>query len=96
MTQYGVLGLTELTNFMACYSMLAFKVNAVGVELPTDGPEKALLQKQSFSLLGRCLWTKQGAGHFFLQPVDAEPGHQLYDVAEPKWVTADNEDHGAE
>ncbi len=73
---------------MAFYSMLAFKVNAVGVDLPTDSPEKALLQKQSFSLLGRCLLTKQGAGQFFLQPVDAEPGHQLYDVAEPKWVTA--------
>lgn len=40
--QFGVLGLTELTNLMGCYSMLAFNVNAFGVELPADSPEKPL------------------------------------------------------
>ena len=42
LAQFGVLGLTELTNLMGCYSMLAFNVNAFGVELPTDSPEKPL------------------------------------------------------
>ena len=42
LTQFGVLGLTELTNLMGCYSMLAFNVNAFGVELPADSPEKPL------------------------------------------------------
>ena len=40
--QFGVLGLTELTNLMGCYSMLAFNVNAFGVALPADSPEKPL------------------------------------------------------
>ena len=40
--EFGVLGLTELTNLMGCYSMLAFNVNAFGVELPADSPEKPL------------------------------------------------------
>ncbi|PCJ73729.1 MAG: hypothetical protein COA56_13945 [Dehalococcoidia bacterium] len=39
LAQFGVLGLTELTNLMGCYSMLAFNVNAFGVELPEDSPE---------------------------------------------------------
>ncbi len=42
LSQFGVLGLTELTNLMGCYSMLAFNVNAFGVELPADSPEKPL------------------------------------------------------
>ena len=42
LAQFGVLGLTELTNLMGCYSMLAFNVNAFGVELPSDSPEKPL------------------------------------------------------
>ena len=42
LAQFGVLGLTELTNLMGCYSMLAFNVNAFGVELPKDSPEKPL------------------------------------------------------
>ena len=39
---YGVLGLTELTNLMGCYAMLAFNVNTFGVELPADRTEDAL------------------------------------------------------
>ena len=35
LAQFGVLGLTELTNLLGCYAMLAFNVNAFGVELPT-------------------------------------------------------------
>ena len=42
LSQFGVVGLTELTNLMGCYSMLAFNVNAFGVELPEDSPEKPL------------------------------------------------------
>ena len=42
LAQFGVLELTELTNLMGCYSMLAFNVNAFGVELPEDSPEKPL------------------------------------------------------
>ena len=42
LAQFGVLGLTELTNLMGCYAMLAFHVNAFGVELPTERTEKAL------------------------------------------------------
>ena len=42
LAQFGVLGLTELTNLMGCYAMLAFNVNAFGVELPADSPEKPL------------------------------------------------------
>ena len=33
LAQFGVLGLTELTNLLDCYAMLAFNVNAFGVEL---------------------------------------------------------------
>ena len=42
LAQFGVLGLTELTNLMGCYAMLAFNVNAFGVELPAERTEKAL------------------------------------------------------
>jgi len=40
--QFGVLGLTELTNLVGYYAMLAFNVNAFGVELPAEGTEEAL------------------------------------------------------
>ena len=40
--QFGVLGLTELTTLMGCYAMLAFNVNAFGVELPEERAEEAL------------------------------------------------------
>ena len=42
LAQFGVLGLTELTNLMGCYALLAFNVNAFGVELPADRTEEAL------------------------------------------------------
>ena len=42
LAQFGVLGLTELTNLMGCYAMLAFNVNAFGVELPAERTEAAL------------------------------------------------------
>ena len=42
LAQFGVLGLTELTNLMGCYAMLAFNVNAFGVELPADRTETPL------------------------------------------------------
>ena len=42
LAQFGVLGLTELTNLMGCYAMLAFNVNAFGVGLPENRTEKEL------------------------------------------------------
>ncbi len=42
LAQFGVLGLTELTNLLGCYAMLAFNVNAFGVELPPERTEEAL------------------------------------------------------
>ena len=39
---FGVNGATELTTLMGCYAMLAFNVNAFGVELPEDRTEEAL------------------------------------------------------
>ena len=42
LAQFGALGLTELTSLMGCYALLAFNVNAFGVELPADRTEKAL------------------------------------------------------
>ena len=39
---FGVNGATELATLMGCYAMLAFNVNAFGVELPEGHPEKAL------------------------------------------------------
>jgi len=40
--QFGVQGLTELTNLMGCYALLAFNVNAFGAELPAETTEKLL------------------------------------------------------
>ncbi len=40
--QFGVNGATELTTLMGCYAMLAFNVNAFGVELPEERAEEAL------------------------------------------------------
>ena len=42
LAQFGVLGLTELTNLMGCFALLAFNINAFGVELPADRTEEAL------------------------------------------------------
>ena len=42
MAQFGVLGLTELTNLLGCYAILAFNVNAFGAELPAERTEEAL------------------------------------------------------
>ena len=42
LTQFGVQGLTELTTLMGCYAMLAFNVNAFGVELPAERTEEPL------------------------------------------------------
>lgn len=39
---FGVNGATELTTLMGCYAMLAFNVNAFGVELPDDRTEEPL------------------------------------------------------
>ena len=39
---FGTNGATELTTLMGCYAMLAFNVNAFGVELPEDHIEEAL------------------------------------------------------
>ena len=39
---FGVPGVTELTTLMGCYAMLAFNVNAFGVELPEELTEKPL------------------------------------------------------
>jgi len=40
--QFGIRGLTELTNLMGYYAMLAFNINAFGVELPQDLTEPEL------------------------------------------------------
>ena len=42
LAQFGVRGLTELTNLMGYYAMLAFNVNAFGVELPEERAEPEL------------------------------------------------------
>jgi len=39
LAQFGVKGLTELTNLMGCYALLAFNVNAFWVELPAEPTE---------------------------------------------------------
>ncbi len=41
-SHFGVTGTTELTTLMGCYSMLAFNVNAFGVELPAELTEVPL------------------------------------------------------
>ncbi len=40
--QFGLQGLTELSTLLGCYAMLAFNVNAFGVELPAEHTEMAL------------------------------------------------------
>jgi 4-carboxymuconolactone decarboxylase len=40
--QFGVQGVTELTNLIGCYTMLAFNLNAFGAELPPEITEKPL------------------------------------------------------
>ena len=42
MAQFGIRGLTELTNLMGYYAMLAFNVNAFGADLPPDRTEPEL------------------------------------------------------
>ena len=42
LAQLGAQGLVELTTLLGCYSMLAFNVNAFGVELPAERTEEAL------------------------------------------------------
>jgi 4-carboxymuconolactone decarboxylase len=42
LAQFGVRGLTELTNLMGYYSSLAFNINAFEVVPPAGGPEKLL------------------------------------------------------
>ena len=42
MQHFGRNGATELTTLMGCYSMLAFNVNAFGVELPDNITEAPL------------------------------------------------------
>ena len=42
LAQFGVRGLTELTNLMGYYALLAFNINAFDVGLPDDITEKAL------------------------------------------------------
>jgi 4-carboxymuconolactone decarboxylase len=42
LAQFGVQGLTELTNLIGCYTMLAFNLNAFGAELPPEMTEKPL------------------------------------------------------
>ncbi len=39
LAQFGVRGLTELTNLMGYYALLAFNINAFEVEVPADGTE---------------------------------------------------------
>ena len=41
-SHFGVNGATELATLMGCYAMLAFNVNAFGVELPEGHAEEAL------------------------------------------------------
>ena len=42
MAQFGVRGLTELTNLMGYYAMLAFNINAFEVDLPAEQTEPVL------------------------------------------------------
>ena len=42
LAEFGVRGLTELTNLMGYYALLAFNVNAFGEQTPTGGPEPLL------------------------------------------------------
>ena len=42
LAQFGVRGVTELTNLMGFYSLLAFNVNAFEVDLPQERTEPVL------------------------------------------------------
>jgi 4-carboxymuconolactone decarboxylase len=42
LAQFGVRGLIELTNLMGYYALLAFNVNAFGVDLPVESSEAPL------------------------------------------------------
>ncbi len=42
LSQFGALGVAELTTLLGCYAMLAFNVNAFGVELPEELIEEPL------------------------------------------------------
>ena len=42
LVQFGAQGVTELTTFLGCYTMLAFNVNAFEVGLPTERTEQTL------------------------------------------------------
>ena len=42
LAQFGVRGIIELTNLMGYYALLAFNVNAFGVELPVEIGEAPL------------------------------------------------------
>ena len=42
LAQFEILGLTELTNLLGTYALLAFNINAFGVELPSERTEAAL------------------------------------------------------
>lgn len=42
LTQFGIQGVTELTNLMGYYAMLAFNINAFEVDLPTERTEPVL------------------------------------------------------
>ena len=42
LAQFGALGVAELTTLLGCYAMLAFNVNAFGVELPEGLTEEPL------------------------------------------------------
>jgi 4-carboxymuconolactone decarboxylase len=42
LAQFGVRGLVELTNLMGYYALLAFNINAFGVELPPESREAPL------------------------------------------------------
>ena len=42
LAQFGVRGLAELTSLMGYYALLAFNINAFGVEIPEERAEEAL------------------------------------------------------
>jgi 4-carboxymuconolactone decarboxylase len=42
LAQFGVRGLAELTSLMGYYALLAFNINAFGVEIPEGHTEAAL------------------------------------------------------
>ena len=42
LAQFGTRGLAELTTLMGYYALLAFNINAFGVEIPEERTEEAL------------------------------------------------------